>query len=288
MDQTDLQKLVKDIIKNPNDFLEQGNKLMEGLSPEDRSRLEQEAKKMTKGSLGASLGADLRKKLLQQGMNRRQLQKMSRTSKTMVKGKKGEAIEKGVIISESRRLKYFNIFRSQEAECVNNAVGGVGVSIPLIQRLQNSEFKDKGIKFAYNPRSYSKENRRAKKFLHVKYPIRGDIAIYKEAGSITFAEVEDIEKILSTNSELVKRDMETRKEQEAAKALGLGGGLLQGEGCVFGKTEKVRDFGNDEDYLNSSDDEDDKDEDKEKEEDKDEDSTASDSDEEIDKMMEDI
>lgn len=280
MDQSDLQKLVKDIIKNPNDFLEQGNKIMEGLSPEDRSRLEQEAKKMASGPLGA----DLRKKLLQQGVNRRQMQKMARTSKTMVKGKKGEAIEKGVIISESRRLKYFNIFRSQEAECVNNAVAGIGVSIPLIQRLQNSEFKDKGIKFAYNPRSYSKENRRAKKFLHVKYPIRGDIAIYKEAGSITFAEVEDIEKILSTNSELIKRDMETRKEQEEAKALGLGGGLLQGEGCVFGKTEKARDFGNDEDYLNSSDDE----ENVEKEVEEDEDSIASDSDDEIDKMMEDI
>lgn len=281
MDQKDLQKLVKDIIKNPNDFVEQGNKIMEGLSPEDRSRLEEEAKKMANGPLGA----DLRKKLLQQGMNRRQLQKMSRTSKTMVKGKRGEAIEKGVIISESRRLKYFNIFRSQEAECVNNAVAGIGVSIPLIQRLQNSEFKDKGIKFAYNPRSYSKENRRAKKFLHVKYPIRGDIAIYKEAGSITFAEVEEIEKILSTNSELIKRDMETRREQEEAKALGLGGGLLQGEGCVFGKTEKARDFGNDEDYLNSSDDEE---IDLDKEEDKDEDSIASDSDDEIDKMMEDI
>lgn len=240
-----LDALLKNIISNPAAALEQGDKMLQGLSPEECDKLQSEAKKIASGPLGA----DLRKKLLQQGINQRKMKQMMRTNKTMVKGKRGEDPEKGVIVTEARRLKYFDIYRSQESQCINNAVGGLGVSIPLTQRLQNSEYKDKGIKFAYNPRSPRKENRRSKKFIHTKFPIRGDIAIYRDIGSISMRDIETIESILTESSVDGQREMQVRKAQTAAKEAGLDAGLLKDENCVFGKKEEEKNYGNHEDYL---------------------------------------
>jgi len=251
MDNFKLEELLKSMNQDPTGFLQKGAQMADSLDPETRAQVEKQAKSIAMGPMGN----EIRKKLQMQGLNKRKLKQMQRTNKMIVKGKKDEAVEKGVLITQTRKLKYFNIFRSQEQVCINNAIGGFGIVLPLFQRLQGTDWAGKGVKVAYNPRGV-KENRRAKRFLGPKARVAGDVAVFLEAGSLTMTDVEELEDILFKNIELMQREEEVKKIQNKAKESGLGEGLLQGENVVFGNVDKVVDYGNDEQYLvDDSDDE---------------------------------
>lgn len=277
-----IENVLNEAIKNPQRFIEQGNDLLETLNPELRGNIEKQAKNMAQGPLGN----ELRRKLQQQGFNRRKLKQMQRTNKLLVKGKKNEDVDRGIVITSSRKLKSFNIYRSQENVCVGNAINGVPIIIPLYQRLQATPWATKGVKMAYIPRGI-KDNRRAKKFLGPKAKVRGDVAIFLESGSLTKEQLEEIEQIMVANNELVNREEETKLSQTQAKEAGMGEGLLPGEKAVFGNVEKAEkcDYGNDEDYLLDSDDEGNNDEDKEGNNDEESEESDEDNDDEIDQLL---
>lgn len=244
----DIEQELKNAIKDPQGFISRGNDLLESLNPELRADAEKQARAIAAGPLGN----ELRRKLQQQGMNRRKFKQMQRTNKALVKGKKDEEVERGIIITQSRNLKTFNIFRSKENECICNAINGLPVTLPLFQRLQGTEWASKGVKIAYNPRGL-KINRRAKKFLGPKAQIRGDVAVFLETGSLNVKQLEEIEKHMISANQLTHREEEVKESQAMARKAGMGEGLLPGEKAIFGEKEEAVDYGDDDQYLQSDD-----------------------------------